>query len=204
LQDFVFIVFEYCDSKVLISREQFYIDELKPEYNILKVAGSSLGYRHTDESLAKMSEAQKSIDRTGENHPMFGKTFSHSAETLLKMSEAQKSIDRSGENNPMFGKTGENHPMFGKTGENHPMFGKCHSAESKQKMSEALFGNKNASKMVYVYSFNSETKEAILFKCFNSCSDAALYFDCTTRSISNYLDKNKLYKKQWKLYSSQQ
>ena len=47
LYDFIFIVFEYCDPVDLISREQFYLDVLNPEYNILKVAGSSLGYIHT-------------------------------------------------------------------------------------------------------------------------------------------------------------
>jgi hypothetical protein len=32
------------------------------------------GKSHTPDTLAKMSEAQKSIDRTGKNNPMFGKT----------------------------------------------------------------------------------------------------------------------------------
>ncbi len=31
----------------VLSREQYYIDLLKPEYNILQKAGSSLGYKHT-------------------------------------------------------------------------------------------------------------------------------------------------------------
>jgi group I intron endonuclease len=39
----------------VIQREQYYIDLLKPEYNILKVAGSSLGHKHTEESRAQMS-----------------------------------------------------------------------------------------------------------------------------------------------------
>lgn len=34
-------ILEYCDSKVLISREQKYLDLFKPEYNILDKAGSS-------------------------------------------------------------------------------------------------------------------------------------------------------------------
>jgi len=41
LQEFIFIIFEYCDAEGLLSREQFYLDFLEPEYNILKVAGSS-------------------------------------------------------------------------------------------------------------------------------------------------------------------
>jgi hypothetical protein len=32
---------------------------LKPEYNILPIAGSSLGYKHTEESKAKISKALK-------------------------------------------------------------------------------------------------------------------------------------------------
>ena len=34
----------------LLAREQFWIDNLKPEYNVLLVAGSNLGYHHTDET----------------------------------------------------------------------------------------------------------------------------------------------------------
>jgi hypothetical protein len=34
---------EYCDLENIIDREQYYIDLLKPEYNVLKDAGSSLG-----------------------------------------------------------------------------------------------------------------------------------------------------------------
>jgi len=40
----------------LISKEQYYLDNLKPEYNIAQVAGSTLGYKHTDESIAKMRD----------------------------------------------------------------------------------------------------------------------------------------------------
>jgi len=43
-------ILEYCDKKDIIIREQFYIDSLKPEYNISKVANSWLGNKHTPES----------------------------------------------------------------------------------------------------------------------------------------------------------
>lgn len=32
------------------------MDNLKPEYNIAEIAGSTLGYKHTSESLAKMRD----------------------------------------------------------------------------------------------------------------------------------------------------
>ena len=41
-------IFEYCDKSLTISREQYFLDLLKPEYNILQNAGSSYGYSHTE------------------------------------------------------------------------------------------------------------------------------------------------------------
>jgi group I intron endonuclease len=53
-------ILEYCESSVLIKREQYYLDTLKPKYNILKIAGSSLGYRHSPETLLKYKERRLS------------------------------------------------------------------------------------------------------------------------------------------------
>lgn len=49
-------ILEYCDPKVNSKREQYYMDYLKPEYNILKVAYSSLGYKHSEEALVKIKK----------------------------------------------------------------------------------------------------------------------------------------------------
>jgi group I intron endonuclease len=49
-------ILEYCNLKDLLIREQYYLDILKPEYNIVKIAGSTLGYKHTEESLKKMRD----------------------------------------------------------------------------------------------------------------------------------------------------
>ena len=51
---FSFEILEYCNTNNVLAREQYYIDLLKPEYNIAEIAGSTLGYKHTSESLAKM------------------------------------------------------------------------------------------------------------------------------------------------------
>jgi hypothetical protein len=48
-------ILEYCEPNIVIKREQYYIDALNPEYNILKVAGSRLGSKHSKEAKAKMS-----------------------------------------------------------------------------------------------------------------------------------------------------
>jgi group I intron endonuclease len=50
---FTLEILEFCDPSNAILREQHYIDIFKPEYNILKMTGSSLGYTHTEETLAK-------------------------------------------------------------------------------------------------------------------------------------------------------
>lgn len=55
-------ILEYCESSVLIKREQYYLDTLEPEYNILKKAGSSLGYKHSLETLLKFKEHRLSSE----------------------------------------------------------------------------------------------------------------------------------------------
>jgi len=179
LQNFIFIIFEYCEPKELISREQFYIDTLEPEYNILKVAGNSLGYRHSEESLVKMSEALK------------GRTFS--AETIVKFSGRTHSEET---------KALISQAMIGKNlGKN---LGKTHSEESKALMSLAKSGYNNPmTKKVFVYILDSDSNALILHKSFFSLTDATKHFNCSRQTISKYLDKNKLYKNQWLLYTSE-
>jgi group I intron endonuclease len=53
---FGFAIFELVDNKAdLIAREQHFIDILNPEYNIHRIAGSSLGYKASLEARAKLS-----------------------------------------------------------------------------------------------------------------------------------------------------
>jgi len=52
-------ILEYCSSEVLLQREQFYFDMFSPDYNILKVAGSPLGYRHSEAAKKLISIASK-------------------------------------------------------------------------------------------------------------------------------------------------
>lgn len=55
IENFSLDILEYCSAKDVIQREQYYLDTYKPIYNILKIAGSSLGYVHNETSLAKMN-----------------------------------------------------------------------------------------------------------------------------------------------------
>lgn len=82
----------------ILERENFYLDWALKTYglailNMLNTPGSSMGYKHTEENLLKMSELKK-----GERNPMYNKIKSYAF-------IAQQTRDKLGENNPMFGKT---------------------------------------------------------------------------------------------------
>jgi len=49
------ILEENVDKDLLLEREQLYLDLLKPEYNVLKTAGSPVGYVHSAETREKMA-----------------------------------------------------------------------------------------------------------------------------------------------------
>ncbi len=215
---FSLYILEYCDIKDLIEREQYYINLLTPQYNILKIAGSTLGFKHTEETLIKMSEAKSGENHPmssiiGEYHPSFGKTHSeetkalisesikgknhplhdktHSAETKLKISESLKGKTHSVESRAKISKA--------MSGKNHFNFGKSLSAETKALMSLSRTGGNNPiSKKVFVYSSATPT---ILSHEFVSYSETAKYFNCSIMTISRHLKNSKLFQGKWILSS---
>jgi hypothetical protein len=56
-------ILEYCKKEYLITREQYYINIFKPEYNILKDARSRLGVSHTAETKAKIKAGNIGIKK---------------------------------------------------------------------------------------------------------------------------------------------
>lgn len=52
-------ILEYCEPDKAVLREQYFIDLLRPMYNLLPIAGSPLGYKHTEEAKANMRAAHK-------------------------------------------------------------------------------------------------------------------------------------------------
>ncbi len=52
-------IVEYCEIPCVLYWETYSIGLLKPEYNILKTAGSSLGYKHQEEARKKISDSHK-------------------------------------------------------------------------------------------------------------------------------------------------
>jgi group I intron endonuclease len=59
IKDLQFSIIELCPKEKLIEREQYYMDLLKPEFNILPKAGSMLGYKFPIETKPERSERAK-------------------------------------------------------------------------------------------------------------------------------------------------
>lgn len=65
-KQFLFEIIEKCNKADCIIREQHFIDTLHPKYNILKTAGSVLGYRHTTKTKQLIGLSSK-----GKNSPAY-------------------------------------------------------------------------------------------------------------------------------------
>lgn len=93
---FVFKVVEYCEIKDLIAREQIWINQFDFDiqlYNLNPIAGSFLGFKHTEESRTKMSQVHKGKIFSKETRNKLSQSCKKriiSDETRNKMSEAAK------------------------------------------------------------------------------------------------------------------
>ena len=84
---------EYCEPLVLIKREQYYIDSLKPEYNILGIAGNSSGYKYVENTLAKF-KLRKVSDSTRANlaEAASGRILSEETKTKISMAQTGRKL----------------------------------------------------------------------------------------------------------------
>ena len=56
-------IIEYCDPAIIIKREQYYLNNLNIEYNILKVARSLKGFKHNITTIERMRMAKLGYGR---------------------------------------------------------------------------------------------------------------------------------------------
>ena len=126
--DLQFSVLVECDKGKLIELEQYFINSYNPCFNICKIAGSSLGRKHTIESKAKMSKSA-----TGNTNAL-GHIVSDESRKLM----SENGRDLSGENNPMYG--------VSMSGELHWNYGRKYSDEFREKLRIAHLGIPNPNK----------------------------------------------------------
>ena len=63
IEDLQFAILEFCLKEKLIEQEQYYIDTLKPEFNICKKAGSQLGMKRSNETRRKLVAVRTGMKR---------------------------------------------------------------------------------------------------------------------------------------------
>jgi group I intron endonuclease len=105
--NFVFLILQFCESVVdiCLGLEQHNIDLYKPKYNILKLAGSSQGFKHSPETLAKLKAMH-----AGNLHPRFN-TKALEQQKILTSLALKEHFLKQGHHNK--GKKGVFAPQFG-------------------------------------------------------------------------------------------
>lgn len=138
-----FTTIELCKQDELINREQYYIDTIKPWYNISLIAGRppyQTGWKHTEETLHKIRafrSTEKGREMQRQNslkctvHPFLGKT--HTKEWRDKMSLVHK--------NKIVSEETKEKLRVSNTG-------KKASIETKQKMSVSQTGRKHSTESI--------------------------------------------------------
>ncbi len=176
-------ILEYCDKCDLTVREQFYLDIFNPQYNILKIAGSSLGYKRSEETKLKISKALKGI-YTGDKSALFGRFHTEETKKLMSLSKA-------GENNPLYGKT---HSEDTKELMRQRALNRKHSCETKDRMSKT-HGNP-----VNIYE-QCSSKGFELIGSFVSARRAAKFLGISGSTVIRYMQSGGIFKDRYKFSS---
>lgn len=85
--DFRLDILEYCDKDSVIKREQYYIDILKPKYNIHNIAGSAFGFKHSKETKEKIRIS--ALLRRGDKVSFYNKNHSLESKYLISISKSK-------------------------------------------------------------------------------------------------------------------
>ena len=117
LDSFVLVIFfvPNATSSLVLALEQSVLDTGICAYNILSTAGSSVGFKHTDEAKEKM-KGREHTDETKSRISATKKGHSTSEETKSKISATKKGQKHSGETKAKMSSShlGEKNPRFNK------------------------------------------------------------------------------------------
>ncbi|AKQ53320.1 GIY-YIG endonuclease (mitochondrion) [Sclerotinia sclerotiorum 1980 UF-70] len=107
LKSFSLGILEICASDTIVCSEleQKWMDYYKPRYNVLKVAGSSSGFRHSVDTINKLKEQFKK-----ESHPKYGTVSS--PETINAIAQGIKEFYLT-HSHPSKGLKGKLSPQYG-------------------------------------------------------------------------------------------
>ena len=83
---FLFELLWKCDIEELLYEEQLALNNIKCEHNVCSVAGNNIGMKHTAESKAKMSQAQKG------NQNCLGRVYSEQMRANMSASQTKTAL----------------------------------------------------------------------------------------------------------------
>lgn len=181
--NFSVTILEYCDISDLNAREQYYFDTLNPQYNILKVAGSSRGRKLTEETKAKISKALKG-NYVGEKAYWYGRTMGEETKNLMSLN---------------------------RTGELNPLYGKHHSEETKELMRQKALGRKYSEETKLLMSTKRGNPVCVYEKCsgedfklignFVSARRAGKFLGMSGSTVIRYMKSGEIFKDRYKFSS---
>ena len=183
-------ILEYCDKKFLINREQYYIDLLNPEYNILRKAGSRFGYKvdyATKKAISIASRGRKIL-----------------RESLFKCSNVIKMVSSNTKLKLSLRGQGVNVKVFDKEKNLMHSFPTLSIASKylgvhRQTMSRIL--NKGISYDDYIYEFGVKdlriwiySSDYELIEILENAKKTSIVYSIPRSTLSNYIKSGKLYK----------
>ena len=182
--NFSLTILEYCNISNLLVREQYYFDKLESQNNILKIAGSSLGFNLSEETKAKISKALKGI-YVGDKSALFGRLYMEETKELMSLKKA--------------------------VAENNPLYGKIHREDTKDLMREKALGRKHSDETKLNLSTKSGNPVNIYEKCssegfkligsFVAARRAAKFLEMSGSTVIRYMNSGAIYKDRYKFSS---
>lgn len=173
-------ILEYCNIPDLTEREQYYLDTLNPRYNTLKIAGSSLGRKHSEEAKAKISKALKGV-YVKEKSALYGSSHSEETKALMSLKKFKS---------------------------NNPLFGKTHTEETKELMRQKALGRKHSEETFLNMSASRGYPVQIYEKCnsegfqligsFVSIRKAANFLGISANTVRLYINSGEIFKDRYK------
>lgn len=187
-QNFKFETLEFNNESNLISREQYYIDTLNPEFNICKIAGRITGLIRTKNWRDKISKShigkKASIEtRLKQSKAKLGKSPSNkgikcSEETKQKIKDSIAKLNRVAWNKGI--------PCRNETKLKLSLKNTGRVQSEVEKLKRGISNKGKKSKAIIQYNLNGN-----FIKEFNSITEASLKTNVSLGSIHNSCNKNK-------------
>ena len=181
-KNFSLDILEYCEIDILIEREQYYLDHLKPEYNLLKFAGSRLGHVPSENVRKAISTALRNKKYTcHEKIPV----------SKFKFGVSVKVFDKS--NNKLF-----DFPSIKSAARHFDVSDKAISniRDRGKSYDNYIYKFEIRDIRVWVYYFNNK-----LVNILDNALKASRYYNIPYTTISRYIKSDKLYENKYYFYT---